>query len=87
MLCGTNNIPWNIPHIQKESGEYSMEYCQTHITRLWIWIMLCESYTHLVLVGVDVKFSIFKLQALFNDTPITCSLKVGKAFILYKGLH
>jgi len=43
--------------------------------------MLCEPYTHLDLIGVDVKFLNFKLQALFNDTPITCSLKVGKAFI------
>ena len=36
MLCGTNNILQNIPHIQIEYGEYFVEYCQSHITLLWI---------------------------------------------------
>ena len=40
-----------------------------------------KSYTHLDLIGVDVDFSNFKLQPHFNDTPTTCPLKVGKAFI------
>ena len=31
----------NIPHIQIECGEYFTKYCQSHITLLWIWIMLC----------------------------------------------
>ena len=29
LLCGTDNIPWNIPHIQIECEKYSMEYCQS----------------------------------------------------------
>ena len=41
MLCVTHNTPWNIRHIQVECDEYSMEYCQSHKTLLWIWIMLC----------------------------------------------
>ena len=36
VLCGTDNIIWNIPHIQFECGEYYVEYCQPHITLLWI---------------------------------------------------
>ena len=27
MLCGTNNIPQNILHIQSEHGKYYVEYC------------------------------------------------------------
>jgi len=34
VLCGTDNIPHN------GCGGYSVEYCQFHITLLWIWIML-----------------------------------------------
>ena len=36
-------FPWNIfgsSHIQYECGEYYVEHCQSHITLLWIWIML-----------------------------------------------
>jgi hypothetical protein len=37
MFCGTNNIMWNIPHIQPEyCEEYSIEYCQSHKTMLWV---------------------------------------------------
>ena len=41
MFCGTDNISRNILHIQSESAEYFVEYCQSHVTLLWIWIMLC----------------------------------------------
>ena len=27
MLCGTDSVLWNIPHIQTECEVYSMEYC------------------------------------------------------------
>jgi hypothetical protein len=40
MLCGIDNIMQNIPHIHTECGEYSTKYCQSHITLLWIRIML-----------------------------------------------
>ena len=41
MFCGTDNILQNIPHIQFEHEEHSTEYyCESHITLLWIWIML-----------------------------------------------
>ena len=46
MLCGTNNIPQKIPHIERERGKYSMEYCYSHITMLWIWIMLWNFGLH-----------------------------------------
>jgi hypothetical protein len=35
MLCGTDSIMWNIPHIQVECEEYFEENCQSHITLLW----------------------------------------------------
>ena len=41
MLCETNNTPQDIPNIQFEYEEYSVEYYQSHKTLLWIWIMLC----------------------------------------------
>ena len=39
---GTDSIPGNIPCMSIRSGcvEYSLEYCQSHRTLLWIWIML-----------------------------------------------
>ena len=43
MFCVTDNILLNILHIQFEYGEYSIKYCQSHKTLLWIWIMLCTS--------------------------------------------
>jgi hypothetical protein len=30
----------NIPHIQPKCEKYSIEYCQSHTTLLWVWIML-----------------------------------------------
>ena len=47
LLCGTNSNPRNSFHIQIECEEYSIEYCQSHITLLWIWIMLCFTVTPL----------------------------------------
>ena len=39
-------------HIQTKGGniwEYFVEYCQPHITLLWIWILLClQSYSYIV---------------------------------------
>ena len=40
MFCGTDNILQNIPHIQTQCTKYSAKYCSSHITLLWIWIML-----------------------------------------------
>ena len=40
MLCGTDNIPQNIPgysHIQSNYKEYSLKYYQSHKTLLWIY--------------------------------------------------
>ena len=34
VFCGTDNIMWNISHIQAE-------YYQFHTTLLWVRIMLC----------------------------------------------
>ena len=39
MLCGTDNIMWNVPHIYG-CGEYYVEHCQSHRTSLWIRIIL-----------------------------------------------
>lgn len=30
MLCGIDNISWNISHIQTIYEQYLVEYCQTH---------------------------------------------------------
>ena len=30
MVCGTGNIPHNIPHIETVCEEYYVEYCQSH---------------------------------------------------------
>jgi len=40
MLCGINNVLQNIPHIQSDCEAYSAKYCQSHITLLWISIMV-----------------------------------------------
>jgi hypothetical protein len=36
MLCGTDNILQDIPHIYFECGEYYAEYYQSQKTLLWI---------------------------------------------------
>ena len=36
MLCGTDNIPHNIPPHSDRMWEYFMDYCQSHITLLWM---------------------------------------------------
>ena len=41
IVCGTDNLMKNIPHLLSEYGEYFVEYCQSHKTLLWIWMMLC----------------------------------------------
>ena len=33
-VCGTDNILWNILHIQLECGKYFGKYCQSQITLL-----------------------------------------------------
>ena len=43
MLCGIDCIWQNIPHIHIECEEYFVEYNQSHITLLWIWIMLYKN--------------------------------------------
>ena len=43
VFCGTDNILQNTPHIQVQCGTYFAKYCQSHITLLWIWIMLWRS--------------------------------------------
>ena len=40
VFCGIDNIMQNIPHIRLECEEYSIKYWQSHITLLWVWIML-----------------------------------------------
>ena len=39
--------------IQTEYGKYSMKYCQSHITLLWIWIMLQVSGILLDVISGD----------------------------------
>ena len=54
MLCGTDNSFRNIfeysPHSFIKNvvdiQEYSKKYCQSHITILWTWIMLCYFFTN-----------------------------------------
>ena len=45
MLCGTYNTPHKIlryfPHLAWMWGIF-YEYCQSHRSLLWIWIMLCK---------------------------------------------
>ena len=38
--CRIDNIFWNISHIQIEWGIF-VEYCESHETMLWTWILLC----------------------------------------------
>ena len=44
MFCGSNNIRWNIFRIQTKRVECFVEFCQSHITLLWMYIMLCRWY-------------------------------------------
>ena len=64
-FCWTSNILQNILHIQSECGEYSIEYCQSHITLLWIWIMLC------LLVG---SWPLFCIQQLPSLVSVGCTI-------------
>ena len=41
MFWKTDNILRNVPHIESECEVYYAEYRQSHITLLWIWIVLC----------------------------------------------
>ena len=36
VVCGIDNITWNIVYIQSECEKYSSKYCQFHQTLLWI---------------------------------------------------
>ena len=45
MFCGIDSILQNILHIQTKCEEYSTNYCQSHRTLLWIWIMLWSNNT------------------------------------------
>ena len=54
MFCGANIIPRDILHVQPEYEEYFVEYCQIHVTLLWIWIMLCLNETYFL---VDYKLA------------------------------
>ena len=61
MLCGTNNICKIFPdilHIQSKCEKYFVEYWKSHITHLWIWIMLWVSITlaHLVYKHSQVQY-------------------------------
>ena len=53
MFCGIDSIMWNIFHIQFEYEEYSIEYCQSHITLLWIWTMLCIFITKSQMIWIQ----------------------------------
>ena len=45
MCSGPESILFYIPHLYYEYGEYSMDYYESHITLLGIWIMLCGTPT------------------------------------------
>ena len=36
VFCGPHNIPQNTLHIQSECEEFSMKYCRSHRTLLWM---------------------------------------------------
>ena len=38
-----NNIMWDWQYSMEKISEYSMEYCHSHKTLLWIWIMVCNA--------------------------------------------
>jgi len=40
-FCGTNSILRNIFHIQSERENTLLKCCQSHITPIWIWMILC----------------------------------------------
>ena len=35
MLYGIDSNPQNIPHMETECGEYSVEYCESHRTHYY----------------------------------------------------
>ena len=51
--------------IHTECGEYSIEYCESHITLLWIWIMLC----HLSVFLYSFQISIIGSSKMISSFP------------------
>ena len=43
VLCGTDNTLHNISRIILNMENIPAKYCQSHITLLWIWILLCQA--------------------------------------------
>ena len=93
MLCGTNNISWNIhmyiPMFSLNVGnilEYYVEYRHSHRTFLWIWIMLwIFSYS-----PINVFFfgggEVFPKRASIQVRPYhkTCMTIYKETFSLHK---
>jgi hypothetical protein len=85
ILCQIESILWNVPHIQPECEEYSIKptmfrkmwkysakYCQSHITLLWLWIML--SWTQLV--NLDL-LELVKFYLKISELQIRLSTSAG----------
>jgi hypothetical protein len=80
MFYGTDNILQMIPHIQCECEEYSPKYCQSHITLLWIWIMLRR---HIVLLMTYLTYMHRKISD--REEKVTVKIKRGlpNSFFMY----
>ena len=45
IVCGTDNVSRNIPHIHSEYEEYMRIFHEMlSVPLLWIWIVLCEAF-------------------------------------------
>ena len=98
-FCGTNYIPQNIFHIQPDTWEYYVEYCQPHKTLLQILIMVCPCigwYNHkFTLVPCDqgqlrfcdVDHLFFPSLKLFWHGEGHYLMLIGKSSVLWGRTH
>ena len=71
MYSGTNNILWNIPHVQSKCREYFIIYCQSHRTLLWILIMLWFSISYLYSKKHHGFVIVETISSFLNCTQVT----------------
>ena len=76
-MGSVDNVVQNISHIRRsECDEYFAQYCQSHITLLWISIMLCREQRYSICMYLSVEFShaSLYLYVMNNERHNSCKL-------------
>ena len=86
MFYGTDIILQNILHIHIECRKYSMEYCQSHITLLWIWIILWPLLY--ILIKLTIILEIEQMGSVINEkitaVNTACNLRFSLCWLNYR---